>query len=135
MTDLLFNPDAYQEGDDRDNWSGPLRNPEDDRIGRFSNPEVSGAPETQRLAAIQVYPKTGTQRRKVLDALFIEDLTDEQIEDRIHIGQRQSSTRRKELENDGWVMDSGDRRKSKAGADVVVWALTPSGREQYLDLS
>ena len=104
-----------------------LPDPGDDRLGRFS----AGSPDTQRTAAVKVYPKTGTQRRKVLDALAVDDLTDEQIESRIHIGQRQVSTRRKELEMDGWIMDSEVRRISRAGFEVVVWTLTAQGRDQY----
>lgn len=99
-------------------------------IGRFHAPE-HGAPETQRLAAISVYAKSGTQRRQVLDLIAASSdrgRTDEELESILRGRHQAVSARRNELVRDGWIVDSGRRRKTTSGRLAVVWVLTDTAR-------
>ena len=90
------------------------------RIGRRSQ-------ETSVKAAQAVLPRTGT-KRSVLYKMFIErgeqGLCDHEIE---HLtGWRIPSVCaiRNSLLNDGWVIDSGKRRKTPQKHDAIVWVLS-----------
>ena len=96
-----------------------LPDPGENRIGKFNNPATSGAPVTQRKAAILLYPKSGTQRLRVLDAIAgagERGATDAENEVVLHGLHQGVSARRKELLDDGWIEDSGRERKTPSGA-------------------
>lgn len=115
------------------NWDveDPRRDPEPDlpdagrpMPGRYH----ADGPETERLAAHRVAPRTGTQRAKVLDALreYRDGMTDYELWDVCKIGARPhvAGTRREELIADGWpIRDSGRRRVTDTGNDAIVWVL------------
>ncbi len=109
----------------------PLFDPDANTLGAFHAPETD-APDTERLAAIDVYPRTGTQRRAVLDYLARcgGGATDEEI--RNATGVRRARTRRHELLEGGWVCDSGIQRKVGTGNLAEVWTLTQAGRDQWV---
>ena len=86
--------------------------------------------DTARAAALAAWPKTGTQRAQVLAALARFDLTDEQIQRWTALPANTERPRRVELVRGGWVTDSGQRRKTEAGLEAVVWTLTDKARQQ-----
>lgn len=106
-----------------------LPDPAEDDIGKFQRPE--DAAETQRLAAIEAYPATGTWRRKVLVAIAALDpagATDERVQQMLHLNPSTQRPRRVELVEMGWIEDSGRRLPTRAGRSAVVWVLTDSAR-------
>jgi len=112
----------------------PLPDPGDNRMGWFHAPE-RGAPETERGAALFHYPRSGTARLRVLSYIATRGdtgATDEEVSLALRMRLYTAAPRRKELLDDGWVEDSGRRRKTQTGARATVWCLTPRGRVQYL---
>jgi hypothetical protein len=81
-----------------------------------------GAP-TSKAAAYAVAPRTGTQRRRVLDAIAHRASTDEEIQAALRMSGNTERPRRVELVEGGWIRDSGARRKSSTGSASIVWAL------------
>lgn len=111
-----------------------LPDPEEKRIGKFSDPAVSGAPRTQLEAAILVYPKTGSQRLEVLRCIVEagdHGRTDFEIERALNMRHQTASARRNELAGDGWIEDSGQRRATDTGTDATVWILSEAGAGQW----
>lgn len=126
----LLDPDAAPPEPVPEPVQESLLDPERKDIGRFHAPE-HGAPETQRLAAISVYAKSGTQRRQVLDLIAASTdrgRTDEELESILRGRHQAVSARRNELVRDGWIVDSGRRRKTTSGRLAVVWVLTDTAR-------
>lgn len=88
-------------------------------------------PATSHAAAARALPRSGTQRRRVLDLLrgvWPDGLTDEEIRKRLGVPFGSGLARRNELAGDGWVEDSGDRRDTDAGAQAIVWRYVPDER-------
>ena len=111
----------------------PLSDPDVNTPGRFH--QLAPGPETERKAAFTVMPRTGTQRRMVLDAIAAaadRGMTDFEVS--VALGNVTHrwvlATRRGELEAGGWVENSGRVRKTDTGSDAVVWVLTEAGRAQ-----
>lgn len=90
-------------------------------------------PTTSKEAAVAVFPRSGTQRHRVLQALAMSTfgLTDEDIEDITGLDYNSSGPRRRELVNAGWVKDSGEVRKSGKGVNQVVWKITTEGLKEW----
>lgn len=112
-----------------------LGDPEADSIGGFHGPD-SEAPDTERLGAIEVYPRSGTQRRLVLEAIAeagFAGCTDDELRLGLNIWRAQA--RREELKRAGWVEDSGLRRPTSVNGRGAVWRLTPRGRSAYAELT
>lgn len=89
------------------------------------------ARETERAAAYDVLPRSGTQRMMVL--LVIADagehgLTDQEIAERSGLYLYSAAPRRHELLRGGWVEDSGLRRGTGRGGNAIAWRLTTLGR-------
>ena len=79
---------------------------------------------TSKAAALSVAPRTGTQRRRVLDAIAASGgLTDEEIQARLAMNPSTQRPRRVELVEGGWIKDSGARRPSSSGRESIVWEL------------
>ena len=107
----------------------PLSDPDAPSIGKFQRP--GGAAETQRLAAIEAYPATGTWRRRVLNAITAAGArgsTDEELQDLLRLNPSTQRPRRVELVEGGWIEDSGRRRRTRSGRDAVVWTLSERAR-------
>lgn len=81
-----------------------------------------GAP-TSKAAALAVAPRTGTQRRRVLDAIATRPSTDEEIQAALRMSGNTERPRRVELVEGGWIRDSGARRPSLSGQESIVWEL------------
>lgn len=110
-----------------------LSDPTANTIGAF-HAGSSGAPDTERLAALAVFPRSGTSRERVL--LFIAQrgktgATDEEISEGLSMRLYTAAPRRHELVEGGWVTDSGIRRPTSTGTDAAVWMLTPRAREHF----
>ncbi len=81
-------------------------------------------PATSKLAAQRILPASGTQRQNVLDellAIFPDGMTDEELQDELVMNANAQRPRRLELVEQGWVEDSGKRRKTMSGLDAIVW--------------
>lgn len=105
----------------------PLSDPGRNEIGHFAK---ATEPETQRDAAIYLYPESGTQRLKVLDAIErAGGLADEQGEDVTGMLHQSYTARRRELVTGGWVVDSGRRRENRSGTGAVVWVLSDAAKK------
>jgi hypothetical protein len=110
-----------------------LPDPGRNTVGKFHAPR-SDAPETEREAALAVYPRTGTARRRVLDAIALagdRGMTDEELSLSLELRLYTAAPRRHELLEDGWVEDSQQRRPTTTGSLAVVWKLTPAGWDQW----
>jgi hypothetical protein len=108
----------------------PLSDPAENQVALPGHPT-----DTQFGAAMSAFPRSGTQRMGVLEfiAKAVDGATDEEV--RIALGSQWTSggldTRRLELQRGGWVKDSGRRRKTKSGADAIVWVLTTEGAAEW----
>lgn len=86
---------------------------------------AASAPETSREAAEKVKPAQGSIRSQVM--AYAErrgrlGFTDEElVEDLSHIPVDSLRPRRCELEDENWILDSGNRNRNSSGNSVVVW--------------
>lgn len=99
------------------------------RIGRFRHGDTDTAIAAAHLAAAQ----TGNQRVRIIYALQRagrKGLTNTEIGEIEGISDTAHRTRRKELEELGWVVDSGRRRMTPSGAEAIVWRLSPEAIER-----
>lgn len=94
----------------------------------FSNHTIAGKTATSREAALRALPRSGSQRARILDLFLAVNKTgwiDEEIEQWLGIGANSERPRRKELQEGGWIEDSGRRRQTRSGAMAIVWVATP----------
>ena len=100
--------------------------------------------DTMRAAAIDNYPRSGSQRGKVLDAIYhaaaayrvgdgavLGGLTDEEVQHRLNLGSSSQRPRRVELVDAGFVIDSTYRRPTTTGSQAIVWHCTDAGRAAW----
>ena len=81
-------------------------------------------PDTSKQAAQRIEPASGTQRQHVLTAVtatYPGGMTDEELQGELEMNPSSQRPRRGELVEQGWVEDSGQRRKTASGADAIVW--------------
>lgn len=113
-----------------------LPDPSTPRRGLHQRP--GAAAETQIRAAVMVTPKTGTQRRLVLDLIAVRldyGATDDEMQVLLDWDGSTQRPRRVELHRDGWIVKSEIRRRTRKGELAVVWVLSPAGREQHRGLA
>ncbi len=79
------------------------------------------ARDTSIAAAGRTWPQSGTARERVLAAIVVLPGTDEEIADALDMNPNTQRPRRKELEEMGWIRDSGQRRKTRSGTRAIVW--------------
>lgn len=85
---------------------------------------ANGAKWTSREAAERAYPKSGSIRLKIYEYIIrkeMEGATDQEIEAALHIDGNTVRPSRKSLEEDGFILDSGDTRPNKNGNQCIVW--------------
>lgn len=90
---------------------------------------VLGASETSKQAALDAFPRSGTQRHRVLNCIVaagLLGLTDEEMQKMLLMGPNTQRPRRVELAKGGWIVDSGKRRPTDSGNPSIVWVS--SGR-------
>lgn len=93
----------------------------------------SDASRTSKAAAVAAEPRSGTNRRAVLDAVTAVardprtvGLTDVEIQRATGLNPNSARPRRVELVEGGWLMDSGVTREH-FGREHIVWVLTDKG--------
>lgn len=87
---------------------------------------AANAPETSVLAAERAMPGSGSMRARILGFIVDRGLTgatDEEIEKSLGLRHQSASARRNELARDGWIKDSGERRKTSSGSEATVWVF------------
>lgn len=97
------------------------------------NSAVLGKQETSRKAALATYPRTGTQRWRILQTLATEvvrGMTREELEHRLGLGGNSVHPRVLELIEGKWVYETTDRRRTRAGNDAVVLRITRKGLDE-----
>ena len=77
--------------------------------------------DTSHEAADSVEVRLGRLQRQVLDYLARGGATDEEIQDRLNMAPNTERPRRRELQLNGLVRDSGERRLTRSGRKAVVW--------------
>lgn len=108
-----------------------LMDPDANEIGKFQR---SGAAVTQRLAALSIYPHTGTDRRRVLDFVASRGewgATDDEMQQALRMNPSTQRPRRVELRDGGWIEQSGRKRRTLSRRAAVVWVLTARGRAAW----
>lgn len=89
------------------------------RIGRRS-------PKTSQIAAQRVLPRSGTKRKRVFELIQQHGergLCDHEIEQITGWLHQSASSIRNSLMNDGWIKDSGRRRKTPQNNEAIVWTV------------
>ena len=106
-------------------FDGVRPDPGREQIGRYHH----DGPDTERISAGLVAPRSGSQRAAVLERLRnvgVDGSTDYEMYALGGIGARPHvpGTRREELIRDGWpITDSGRRRQTDTGHPAIVWVL------------
>jgi hypothetical protein len=82
------------------------------------------APETSHAAAKVAALREGTQK-KTMWRLFVQagerGYTDDELEQTLARSHQSVSATRNGLMNDGLIVDSGQRRKTRYGNEAIVW--------------
>jgi hypothetical protein len=108
-----------------------LARPDTNMLGKFSGKH----PETSRAAAVDLFPRSGNQRVQVLASIHAageRGRTDYELERR-GFTRSSASTRRFELQQLGWVKDSGKRRPTGTGQMAIVWVLSDEAQAVLLE--
>ena len=94
----------------------------------LDGPAIKGKKDTSKLAAKKIEPHVKTARRKVLDtfrnyAFDVDEhgFTDSELVKKPGIMQNTLIPRRNELVEQGWIIDTGHRRKNARGNAEIVW--------------
>lgn len=104
--------------------------PDGDELGRLHH----DAHDTERVAARLIEPKTGTLRALALARIFdagSEGLTHGELAEVTGKNHYSIAPRVTELVDLGWVIDSGQRRKTALGSPAIVWICSERGRAEY----
>ena len=112
-------PEPYTRGAD---------DPSENRLGHFARES-----STSRKAALDNYPRSGTQRERCLRAIVgagARGLTSDEIAERHHMRLYSVKPRLIELREGGWIERNGDTRPSPTGSDVDVYVATAKGRTE-----
>lgn len=91
------------------------------------------AKATSREAALRALPGTATRRYQVLATIAGSPtgMTDDEIITSQRMPHQSVGPRRLELVEGGWIEDSGQRRKTRTGADAIVWVLSEAGQARW----
>lgn len=111
-------------------------------LGQVLEPaSVPGKQPTSRLAALRVFPRTGRQRRKILEliargaSIGVDGATDEEICDVLSMNPNSVHPRRGELVTGGWIQNSGTFRETEGGDWAIVWIATPIAVQRLKEAS
>lgn len=84
------------------------------------------SPKTSKAAATKALPGSGTKRRIIFDMIVDSGMfgvCDHEIEQRTNWLHQSASAARNSLMKDGWIIDSGIRRKTPQGNDAIAWIV------------
>jgi hypothetical protein len=101
----------------------PARPVDDDHA-----PVGDGHPDTAKTAAANALPRAGTQRRRIYDMLLVHPSTADEVERSLNLGHQTASARVSDLHRDGWLLDTGERRRTSRGQNAIVWRAVPAER-------
>jgi hypothetical protein len=93
-------------------------------INRPHAPWRRDAKDTSRKAGQDALGNSGTQRRRIFDAVFLAGsggLTNDEIGTKLGMPPQSVSARVNGLVADGHLYDSGQRRTTQWGRDAIVW--------------
>jgi len=85
------------------------------------------ARDTSTQAAVSVRGKAATLRQQVYEHLHSKGrygATDEEMQDALEMNPSTQRPRRKELETNNQITDSGQRRRTRSGRNAIVWVIT-----------
>jgi hypothetical protein len=85
--------------------------------------------DTQRQAAAIALPRAGSKRRRLYDLFLhrgVTGITDDEIELMTGWTHQSASACRNVLMNEGFLVDSGERRSTSRGTKAIVWRITPT---------
>lgn len=100
----------------------------------WPGPTHTGGHATERAAAAANAGRSGSQRRRVLEAIGNagpDGHTDFELERLLGLNRPSPGNRRGELVAAGLVTNSGRTRLTNTKSPAVVWVLTDAGREVY----
>lgn len=100
--------------------------PTANRIGRWNQDGQA----TQRGAAIDNYPRSGSQRARILMLLEATPATSDEIEAALGIPHQSASARINDLLNGGWILDTGQRRRTRSGSLAIAWTASDQAYTQ-----
>lgn len=89
---------------------------------------IAGTAPTSRAAAERAVLKSGSQRRRIYDALRAAPtgMTRDELEVHLGIPCNSLNPRLRELATDGWITDTGRIRLTRSGSPAVVWSACES---------
>ena len=99
---------------------------------------VTHAPETSHEAAASMRARAGSDAHPVFQTIWLAwkresvGLTTDQIEARLNRTHQSISARVNQLKNEGWIIDSGYRLRTRSGRKAIVWTPTNVGKGVYL---
>jgi|TARA_R110000796_G_C14519982_1_gene430763 hypothetical protein len=99
-------------------------------MSHFENHAYTGTRHTSREAAVDVLPKTGTQRRMVYDHIVTRGAYGATIDEcatSLDMPVQSVTPRRRELEDQGLLVDSGVVRKGTYSQNGIVWVAADEG--------
>lgn len=102
--------------------------PDTNHLGSWNK----GSIDTARQAALSNYPRSGSQRHRVLVAIVAageRGLTREETSRQLNLPDSGTDGRVLELKQGGWVEDTERRRKTERNCDAAVVVATAKGRE------
>jgi hypothetical protein len=91
------------------------------------NSTVIGHKTTSRKAALAAYPRSGTQRHRILVALTGRPMTRDDLEVALKLGGSSVHPRVLELIEGGWVEEMSETRKTRRGQDALLLKPTQKG--------
>ncbi len=88
------------------------------------------ARNTSRWSAAKCYPKSGTTRLKIYELIVsrgMNGMTDQEIQDTLHLSGDTVRPSRIKLLRDGFIIDTGETRINRNGNPCVVWRAIDTG--------
>lgn len=102
-----------------------LSDPDELELGPFARES-----EASRKAALEAYPKQGTQRWRILMVLTAGGQTRDELANALGLSPNTIRPRVRELIEGGWVEESERTRPSSAGQPAAVLELTQAARDR-----
>lgn len=108
------------------NAEGKLDAPDENALGGFTSDS-----ETSRKAALDNYPRSGSQRYRCLVAIAKSGIAGRTFDElRQELDLYSADRRLSELKDGGWIESNGQERKTQHGSDAVVYILTGKGQRE-----
>jgi hypothetical protein len=116
MPGYIHDPNAWEEGTLFAVPKPPIERPH--------APWRRDAKDTSRKAGQDALGRSGTQRRRIYDLVFLQGsrgMTNDEIGAKLQLPPQSVSARVNGLVADGHLYDSGQRRQTQWGRDAIVW--------------